>query len=209
MVVLILVVVWIVALTPFALRKLGEWQLNAGVDRFRHTLGVLRQFAPGSEEDEYLGEPFGAQVADEARDEGGVGEEDGVPRPSSELVMRRRRVLTWLGCSLAGSFVLGAIPWFRPLWGFSLVVLALGVVYLAALVYVQRRAALVAERAAKVVRLRALRAGEERRVSPTPEPMLRAAATGGMPAPAPAQPLRGQIVALPRRPAFTLVEAPR
>jgi len=132
-------------------------------------------------------------------------------RPSRQVVLRRRRVLAWLAWSLAGSFLLGAIPWFRALWDLSLVVLCLSVAYLASLAYVQRRAVLAAERATKVVRLQAVRSpsrldGDAPALAAVEAVGLAAAGGGG------GGPLRSGdrpvVVALPRRPSFVLVDAP-
>lgn len=219
MVVAVLIVVWVVALTPYALRKLGEWQVSSELDRFRRGLGALRQFAP--EEDCRPGAtpvPTGERgsprrVGIAGHDGAAAASRAGRER-SAQLVMRRRRTLAWLACSLVGSFLFGAIPWFRPLWDLSLVVLILGVAYLAALVYVQRQAVLAAEREAKIIRLRALRSadGSADGTAATAGHLaaergalvrLRAVAAAGGGGNDPSV-----VVAMPRRPSFVLVEAP-
>ncbi len=217
MVVLVLVVVWVLALTPYALRKLGEWQVSSELNRFRRGLGALGQFAPDQPDD---AEGLAATVAGfndgwHARQPPAVGPaRSPLRRPSSELVMRRRRTLAWLLGSLVGSFLVGAIPWFRPLWDLSVFVLVLTLGYLGALAYLQYHARLAAERAAKVVRLRSVRTGDPRRTSSseghTGPPAVSAAAAvavaagggGGT------RSERSVVVALPRRPSFVLVDAP-
>jgi hypothetical protein len=253
MIVLVLVVVWVLALTPYALRKLGEWQVSSEVNRFHRGLGALGAFFSGSEQapdarflladGRFLpagGHP-GASGTEEAaygsaRPEGseeGAGPTLDEPvvarhptpagsgyRPSHQLVMRRRRVLGWLGASLGGSFLFGAIPWFRALWDLSLVVLVISVLYVGALVYVQRQAVLAAERAAKIVRLRAIRSPTPLDRSAAAPAVVALSAAGAMAAAGggggigvsriiPFRPSeRPVVVALPRRPSFVLVDAP-
>lgn len=225
MVVLILVVVWVVALTPYALRKLGEWQKTAQVDRFRRGLGALRSFAATGDGELPLDAEAYQPGSHDLRAAGTDGQRRAGPaksaRLSSQTVMRRRRTLLWLFSSLVGSFIFGAIPWFRPLWDLSLVVLILTVAYLAALVALQRQAVLAAERQAKVVRLQAMRAARgaaaatsarqdpvaevAARVSPAQSAIVTAelaVAAGG------ARGGRPVVVAMPRRPSFVLVEGP-
>jgi hypothetical protein len=240
MIVLVLVVVWVLALTPYALRKLGEWQVSSEVNRFHRGLGALGQFFSGpAQPSDARFVPVGGYPGEPGVDGGGwqpsrpasPGEPlrrlDGEPgearpgpraprsyRPSHQLVMRRRRVLAWLGTSLAGSFAFGAIPWFRPLWDLSLVVLVIGVSYVGALVYVQRQAVLAAERTAKVVRLRAVRSptrlhsGGPERPAAVVGALSQVAASGGGGFGQPHPGERPVVASLPRRPSFVLVDAP-
>jgi hypothetical protein len=240
MVVLVLVVVWVLALTPYALRRLGEWQVSSELNRFRRGLGALGQFSPDQLEpfpgtwnvDESLSgvEPAGSPARRS------VPARAMAPQPSRQLVMRRRRTLTWLVGSLGASFVLGAIPWFRPLWDLSVFVLVLTLGYLAALVYVRRQSELGRDR---VRPPRATRPGEvalpqragvpRHLVEAAFDPVAASGAGAVMLPPvrtsvAGVPPLRvisgavagassgyaerPAVVAMPRRPAFVLVEAP-
>lgn len=229
MVLLVLVVVWVLALTPYALRKLGEWQVSSELNRFRRGLGALGQFAPDQAGEALFTETAGEQLVGSSAGDGtsGRARQGRAPHPSSQLVMRRRRTLAWLGGSLAGTLLLGAVPWFRVLWDLSIVVLVLTICYLAALVYVQRQASLAAERAEKVVRLRSFGHPERRftgsaaaggarlgvemttPVTGTPAiPVALAAAAGGAGGSSSRGAQRPVVVALPRRPSFVLVEAP-
>ncbi len=185
MVALVLVLIWVVALVPFALRKRAEWALSSSVDRFRDSTGRLRRIYP------HL-----VAVATERGDAPWVARPPlaGSYRPPSrarlaERRARRRRTLTLLGCATAGTFVLGAIPALRVLWDLSLVALVLGAGYVAALVHFARLEAFAAERARKVVPLQPVGANHR--------PVEQYAAAGG------------QVVAmLPVRPAFVLVDRP-
>ena len=50
MIVLLLLVIWVAALTPFALRKFSEHQATASVAGFHHLTGMYQRFGSGAEE---------------------------------------------------------------------------------------------------------------------------------------------------------------
>ncbi len=186
MVVLLLVVVWLVALVPLALRWFSEWQLTASLSQFRDTAGAMRRVRPASSA------PPGAVPG------GAPGEEDSQVLEArrareraraAELVARRRRVLTVLASSLLGTLVLGAIPGLGVLWDVSLVSFVATTGYVALLVRFRRAAVaqvVATERAAKVVSINSARRRD-----------AGAAGAAGVTAPMPLPPLR---------PAFVLVD---
>src|SRR5229473_5833356 len=46
MIVMILVLIWVIALVPFLLRRLSEHQLSTSVSKFRAATGMLRRVYP-------------------------------------------------------------------------------------------------------------------------------------------------------------------
>jgi len=161
LVVLLLVVVWLVALVPVALRKLSEWQVTASVARFRHQRRVMSKSLA------YPPPPVGVRALPVPRQVVGTGKTQSAwaqhrgRERSARLVARRRRVLARLTASLALTLVLGAVPALRFLWDLSLVSFFLTSGYIALLVRVQQLAiaeAAESERAEKVVSIHA-RAG--------------------------------------------------
>lgn len=146
MIVLILVLVWVAALLPIAVRKRSEWELTTSIAQFRQR---RRALAPVTAVD----------LASQSPDGGPFGKER---RARLEKAMkarlrlrreRRRRTLTVLSASLGGSLVLGAIPGLGALWDLSLVAACCTVGYVALLVYFRRIEELSAERERKVVEL--------------------------------------------------------
>ena len=154
MVVLLLVVVWLVALVPVALRKLSEWQVTSSVARFRYRSRVMgRTFplVPYSAEVPVAPTPARARAID-PEDAARLRRERRAR--SARLVVRRRKTLARLCGAFVVTFLLGAVPVLRVLWDLSLVVFLLATGYLALLVWFQRIAVAEAaslERAAKVV----------------------------------------------------------
>ena len=152
MVVLLLVVVWLVALVPIALRKLSEWQVTASVARFRRQRRVMSKTLP------YPPQLVGVRPLPEPRRGAGPAQSARMQRQmrerSARLMARRRRVLARLAGSLVVTLVLGAVPPLRFLWDVSLATFFLTSGYVALLVRLQQvRAAEAAEheRAEKVV----------------------------------------------------------
>lgn len=154
MVVFLLVVVWLVALVPVALRKLSEWQVTSSVARFRYRSRVMGRTFPLV--------PYAAEVpvAPTPARVRAIDPEDAVRlrrerrARSARLVARRRKTLAWLCGAFVVTFLLGAVPALRVLWDLTLVVFLLATGYIALLVRFQRIAvaeAALEERAAKVV----------------------------------------------------------
>lgn len=148
MIVLVLVLVWVAALLPIALKKRSEWDLSSSITQFRHNRRALDRFVPGAVVD--AARPVPAATTAPRRD---ARSERAVRARRRALRRRRRHTLATLAGTFAGSLVLGAIPALRPLWDLTLVAgLATGG-YVAALVYVRRLEELAAERDRKVVEL--------------------------------------------------------
>jgi len=180
MVVLVLVLVWVAALLPIALRKRSEWEITASVSRFRYRTGLLRRAYPRL-----------AAAASAPESSAQLRARPPVPgRPKlAERRARRRRVLATLLGATFGTFLLGAIPALRPLWALSLVSLGATAAYVALLAHFARLELEAATRDRKVVPITA------RRAAPALE-ATRVAAVGHA------------AVDVPARPAFVLVEAP-
>lgn len=153
MIVLILVLVWVAALLPIALKKRSEWELSSSISQFRQRRRALVGFSPS------------ATPAAAGPVPAGPGETTAAQRdPRSEKAARarlkarterRRRALTALLGSFFASLVLGAIPALRPLWDLALVAGLCSVGYVGALVYFRRVEELALERKRKVVELTA------------------------------------------------------
>jgi hypothetical protein len=179
LVILLLVVVWLIALLPFALHRFSEWRMGASVARFgcqnrafgrampaparpaqgaQGTPAAIGAPMPGSGEqiDDYrtaIGRPVPttrhAVQAAKRRDR----------ERALQLMARRRRTLESLLLVLAGSVVFGAIPVLRFLWYISLTAFALTTAYIGLLIWFRQsaeRAADAWERAEKVVPIRRL-----------------------------------------------------
>lgn len=178
MVVLLLVVVWLVALVPVALRRFSEWQLTASLHHFQDSAGAMRRARPvtsGVGPSRPVAVNPALEAARRARERA----------RSAALMARRRRVLVVLVSVLAGSLVLGALPSLSALWDLSLVAFAATSGYVAILVRVHREGvarAAASERREKVVSIHSSR---------------RSAAAGALEAPSPLP---------PARPAFVLVD---
>jgi hypothetical protein len=147
MVIFVLVVIWVIALAPMALRRWRERSVTSSVSRFHRQIGGLRRAYPrlvaaslagvGHGADEGSGSrerPLWATDAapadhDEPRPRGRA------PRPRAGLAARRRLILSRLVTASASAFALGAIPALRPLWVLAVVALVLTVGYVALLAY--------------------------------------------------------------------------
>lgn len=165
MIVLVLVLVWVAALLPIALKKRSEWDLSSSISQFRHRRRALDRFTPVTAP-AAAGRPGGTAPATPRRD---ARSERAARARRQALRQRRRRTLGTLAGTFAGSLVLGAVPALRPLWDLALVVGLATVGYLAALVYFRRLEELAAERDRKVVEL-AARARQSAIVPVRPRP---------------------------------------
>jgi hypothetical protein len=135
--VVVLLIVWVVALLPFALRKRHEWVRGGSIDRFGEQRRAFRNRyatyavpvtpAGRSVEEENL-------AALEARRDALRAERQRIRR----LRARRRVVLTRLCLAVIGSFVLGAIPPLHSLWDISFVGMFAAIAYAAAIVRLAR-----------------------------------------------------------------------
>lgn len=190
MIIAVLVVIWIVALTPAVVRRLSDRYANGSVERFHYRTWLAQRAYPA----------FGASpsVAPIPIHRGRRIDPEMQLRLERLRIRRRRerrrRVLVAFAGTILGSFVLGAIPPLRALWDLSLVSFLFGSGYVVALTSIARNEALSLER----LRLATAPAptgpvdGRERRDL--------AVANGG----------RVLLAATPMqpRPAFNLVEAP-
>jgi hypothetical protein len=185
----VLVLIWVVALTPIAYRRYAERQASTSVDRFRQRLSKVRRAYPavGMTEMDFAARPrvdrrlaLQAQIAkSRAR--------------LRERRMRRRRVLAGLLVAVVGSLVLGAVPVLRVLWFVSLSMALVTAAYMALLVSIARSEALELERLRKIVPF-----GDHQEPVVEERAML---AVGGNLRPLFAAPL-------PQRPAFVVLESP-
>ena len=118
MVVLVIVLVWLVALIPVALRRHSAYQVNASVARFRRQRRLLERAYRSRIGNDDVTLPVIRGAEDHARKNG--------PRHSplasgSDLRLRRRRVLSAFGGALAVSLILGAVPGLGAFWTISVV----------------------------------------------------------------------------------------
>ena len=166
MIVLILVLVWVAALLPIALKKRSEWELSTSISQFRQRRQRLVRYRehgePGS-----AGAAGGQWGGSAARSSPGDGNRWSAPTPMGgadrraararrrALQARRRRTLGALVATMAATLVLGAVPALRPLWDLTLVATLALVAYVAALVWFRRAALMAVERERNVIELAA------------------------------------------------------
>ncbi len=169
MIVLILVLVWVAALLPIALKKRSEWELSTSISQFRQRRQRLVRYRehgdPGS-----AGAAGGQWGGSAARSSPGDGDRWSAPAPMGgadrraaraararrrALQARRRRTLGALVATMAATLVLGAVPALRPLWDLTLVATLALVAYVAALVWFRRAALMAVERERNVIELAA------------------------------------------------------
>ncbi len=166
MIVLILVLVWVAALLPIALKKRSEWELSTSISQFRQRRQRLVRYRehgdPGS-----AGAAGGQWGGSAARSSPGDGNRWSAPAPMGgadrraararrrALQARRRRTLGALVATMAATLVLGAVPALRPLWDLTLVATLALVAYVAALVWFRRAALMAVERERNVIELAA------------------------------------------------------
>jgi hypothetical protein len=160
----VLALIWVVALTPIALRKLREREGSYSVARFQGGLRAMRRAFPrdvatagaggmgllgGQSMARRVGMPPASRPALPVTPaEGTRARSAGPVRTAGPSARRRRQVLAYLGCGLVLSFLFGIVPALRLLWDVSLLLLALTAAYLALLIHFRR---LADERAEKVV----------------------------------------------------------
>ncbi|MGB9112581.1 MAG: hypothetical protein WCF24_07620 [Acidimicrobiales bacterium] len=118
MVVLVVVLVWLVALVPVALRRHSAYQMHASVARFRRQRRLL-ELAYRSRRNGTDAGPIRAQNA-------GPLSRHHVARhvlhaQVGGLRLRRRRILSALSGALAFSLVLGAVPALSAFWTIAIV----------------------------------------------------------------------------------------
>ena len=194
-IVLLLVLVWAIALAPVVWRKLIDIQVISEVARFNHRIGTLRRVAPVTADQGtrlVRGSAVGVSPrharADKACSEG---YRRALKARADRRLARRRRLLAWLGGSVATTLVFGVVPGLHFLWDLTIVATALTVAYLGLLAWSRHEELLVAERAHKVVELPSWVPAE----SASRDQQIAASSSGA-------------AMILTRRPAFVLVDAP-
>lgn len=167
----VLALIWVVALTPIALRKLREREGSYSVARFQGGLRAMRRAFPrqvatagagglgllgGQSVARRVAAPASGRPAlppsgstSPVTPAGGARAGGAVSvRTAGPSARRRRQVLAYLGGGVVLSFLFGIVPALRLLWDVSLLLLALTAAYLALLIHFRRMAV---ERADKVV----------------------------------------------------------
>jgi hypothetical protein len=182
MIFLVLIVIWMAALTPFALRRLSERQVSASLSQFRHLTGMLGRPSGDPSASPSPSRPVERELTDRER------------RAQKARHRRRqqcrRRALAGLIGTFGFTLVFGAIPALRALWDLTILDVIATAAYIGMLAYVTRLETFEAERRALrnvypiAPHLAMRESGDERY-----------AATG-----------TSQIVA---KPAFRIIEVPR
>jgi hypothetical protein len=179
-VLVILVLIWVAALTPVLLRKLADRESISSVDRFQRGLGVMRSAHPRlaaaahrsiviegidglARPARFTGAASEWTTAHDIPAVQAVSADERSPGPyrttlassvkgSRPAARRRRHVLAGLASLVVLTFVIGLASGLRSWWDVSLICLALLAAYTALLVHFHR---IAVERAQKVVLLRA------------------------------------------------------
>jgi hypothetical protein len=120
-VVLVIVLVWLVALVPVALRRHSAHRVTASVARFRRQRRLLERAYRSRVGNDDVTFPVIRGIEPHAR--------ENVRRHSpsatiSDLHLRRRRVLSAFGGALVISLILGAMPGLSAFWTISIVLAA-------------------------------------------------------------------------------------
>jgi len=171
-IVVILMLVWLVALLPLALRKLSEWQLSSSVSQFDHRTRLLRRTYPAMAR--RAAEGAGHATAGRAP-QGAPAPDGGARQPAAaspparraarerarQRLARRRRTLAVLACTALGTFVLGAIPALRALWDLTVVDLLLTAGFVALLVHFRRLETTSGEHRDAAIPLRVVEGGRQ------------------------------------------------
>lgn len=165
MILVVLAVVWVVALTPWVLRKLSERQVVTSVSSFNRQLLRLGSSSdrPERGSTSVPGAAIGfSAAAQRVHDEAPLAAPAwSRPEPHDVVVppvvvtsrgtaIRRRRVIALGLATMLFFFLVGLIPGAGFMWDLALVTLAFVAAYVAALIHFHRRAV---ERAQKVVAL--------------------------------------------------------
>jgi hypothetical protein len=178
MIVVILVLIWVVALTPFLLRRLSEHQLVTSVSKFRAATGMLRRVYPKLESVRSVNPTLGENARSSAQ-------RRRIEHAQAKRLMERRKQLLFrLVGGTFGTLMFGGLPHLHKLWDLSIVGAILTTGYVSALAY-------LANQPAPLPTLRRPASG----IGPYDPERLVASGGGG---PAMATPI-------PRRPAFVVV----
>jgi hypothetical protein len=135
MIVMILVLIWVVALTPFLLRRLSEHQLASSVVKFRAATGMLRRAYPKL-----------VAVRSVNRTPGEIARSTAERRRAEHArakrqIERRKQLLFRLVGGTAATLVLGGLPHLHALWNLSIVGAILTTGYVGMLAYLAHQPA--------------------------------------------------------------------
>jgi hypothetical protein len=186
----VLVVIWVIALTPFFFRRLTEHQFASSMSRFHSATRVLRHFSP---------RPAVTSLSVLGSVTSSV-DHHSAPRSAPSLrrreleraqrqIARRRQLLGRLVGVTFTTLVFGCLPHLHVLWDLSIVAALLTGAYVVVLVHLARSPALSPPQR---------RMAQTFPVEPKERPYERLAASGG------GTPFT--VPQMPRRPAFVLLE---
>lgn len=149
MLIIVLLLVWLAALTPIAYRHYTDRQASASVERFSYRAWLARHANPAIGMAQVHSS---ALLRAERRSD--VQAQIRLERHRIQLRReRRRRALLGLVITIVTSLVLGAIPAFRALWALTIAASIIGSAYVYVLVSVARSETLNLERLRKIVPL--------------------------------------------------------
>jgi hypothetical protein len=131
MIVVVLVLIWVIALTPFLLRRLSEHQIASSVSRFRTAIRLMRRVYPR------LGTSGQALMAVSTHN-GASPQEEALRRRkeaarAKRQIERRKQLLVRLVGGTATSAVFGALPHLHAFWDLSIAGAVLTAGYVGAL----------------------------------------------------------------------------
>jgi hypothetical protein len=187
MIVAVLVLIWVIALTPFILRRLSEHQIASSVSRFRTAIRMLRRVYPRLVTSSEISGTVAAMGA-AAPEVAALRRRREAERARRRTARRKQLLVRLVGGTLSVT-VFGALPHLHALWDLSIVGAILTAGYVGAL-------ALLASQSAPTASLEAARRPAPKGVSHPVEHRL-AAVGGGGPA---------FVPQIPRRPAFVVVD---
>lgn len=144
MILLVLVVIWVIALAPMAIRLWRERSVASSVSRFHRQIGGLRRAYPRLVAASLDGRSRGVAEGESRDRTSALAGPDSGRRPAGSrgrrsragLAARRRLILSRLATATATAFLLGLVPALRFLWALALLGLVATVSYVALLAYV-------------------------------------------------------------------------
>jgi hypothetical protein len=187
MIVAVLVFIWVIALTPFILRRLSEHQIATSVSRFRTAIRMLRRVYPRL--------VTSAEIPGAVVTTGGSSPEFAAVRRRREAerarrqIARRKQLLVRLVGGTATTVVFGALPHLHALWDLSIAGALLTAGYLGGL-------ALLASQSARSTSIDAARRLAPKAMLHPVEHRLAAGGGGGP----------HFVAQIPRRPSFVVVD---
>ena len=152
MIVLLLILIWLVVLTPVISHRLSDSNIFTSVARYRSSARLVEKVL-GRREDSL---PVSRTTPPPA----GVSHRDAVLRNAErerlrkerrKMVQRRRRAVAFMLVGLSGSLVFGAVPHLHVFWNLSAAFAFVLVAYVAMLAHVTRLEVNATERREKVI----------------------------------------------------------